>query len=184
MSLLTILVAAALSVAGDGFLRAGKDAPIPERVHYVPPQYPSEARGIFPRIMGAIVLDVGLSAEGRPIDIRILRGMPLLDRAALEAVKQWRYQPTLVDGSPRQVVLVEVVGVFPDEGSRVGYFASVLKAKDEARAYRLLAIRRLTEIGSKQKGAIKALQKATEDPDEQIGMAATEALEALGASVH
>jgi len=46
--------------------------------------------------------------------------------------------------------VVEVVDVFPDEGSRVGYFASMLKDKKKARAYRLLAIRRLKAIGARQ----------------------------------
>ena len=183
MALLIILVAAVLSVVGDGFSRAGKDVPSPERIHYVSPKYPSVARGTFPPVLGVIVLDVGLSEEGRPIDIKVLRGTPLIDGAAIEAVKQWRYKPTLVEGSPRQVVVVEVVDVFPDEDSKVGYFASMLKDKKEPRAYRLLAIERLKAIGAKQKSAMKALQKATADPDEQVEAAATEALEALGALV-
>jgi periplasmic protein TonB len=121
MDMVTILVAALLSLVADGvFSRAGKDVPIPERVHYVPPEYPPTARGTFPPVMGVIVLDVGLSEEGRPIDIKVLRGTPLIDRAAIEAVRQWRYKPTLVEGRPKQVVVVEVVDIFPDEGSRGG----------------------------------------------------------------
>jgi TonB family protein len=182
MGMLTILVAAVLSLAGDGgFSRAGKDVPTPERIHYVAPEYPSMARGTS--VMGVIVLDVGLSEEGRPIDIKVLRGTPLIDRAAIEAVRQWRYKPTLVEGSPKQVVVVEVVDIFPDEGSRVDYFASMLKDKKETRAYRLLAIRRLKAIGAHQKSVVKALQKATNDPDEQVGAAATDALKALGTEV-
>jgi TonB family protein len=183
MCLLTILVAAVFAVVGDGFSRAGKDVPIPERVHYVPPEYPSVARWTFPPVMGVIVLDVGLSEEGRPIDIKVLRGTPLIDGAAIEAVRQWRYKPTFVEGSPRQVVVVEVVDVFPDESSRVDYFVSMLRDRKEARAYRLLAIQRLKAIGANQKSAMKALQKATDDPDEQVETAATDALKALGALV-
>jgi TonB family protein len=183
MGLLTILLAAVLSVDGNGFLRAGKDVPVPERVHYVPPEHPLMAREMFPPVMGVIVLDVGLSEEGRPIDIKVLRGTPLIDAAAIEAVKQWRYKPTLVAGSPRQVVVLEVVDVFPDEGSRVGYFLSMLKNEKAPRAYRLLAIQRLTAVGAKRKSAMKALQKAADDPDEQVGAAASDALKALGASV-
>jgi len=59
MGLLAVLVTAALSVAADGFSRAGKDVPIPESVHYVPPEYSSVARGTFPPVMGVIVLDSG-----------------------------------------------------------------------------------------------------------------------------
>jgi TonB family protein len=41
--------------------------------------------------------------------VRVLRGVPGLDQAALAAVKQWRFVPTLVDGAPRSVVMSWVV---------------------------------------------------------------------------
>ena len=179
--MLSILVAAVLSVVGDGVLRAEKDVPIPERVHYVAPDYPAVAREAL--VMGIVVLDVGLNEEGRPIDIKVLRGTPLIDRAALDAIKQWRYKPTFVDGSPRPVVLVEVVDVFPDEDSRIGYYARMLNDRKEAPAYRLLAIERLKAVGARDKAAVKALQKVTADPDQQIRRAATAALAELSVSV-
>jgi TonB family protein len=180
--LLTILVGALLSLGADDVVRAGKDVPVPERLHYVPPEYPSVARGVFPPVMGIIVLDVVLNEEGRPVDIKVLRGTPLIDRAAIEAVRQWRYRPTLRDGRPQQVVLLEVVDVFPDEGAKAGYFARMLKDRKEARTYRLLAIQKLKAIGALERSVLKALQKATEDPDEAVRNAATQALRDLATS--
>lgn len=182
MSVLTMLMAALVGLGGHDAVRAGRDAPAPERLHYVPPEYPPVARLAFPPVMGIIVLDVTLNEEGRPVDIKVLRGTPLIDRAAIEAVKQWRYKPTVIANTPRQVVLLEVVDVFPDERSRRAYFASMLKDKKEARAYRILAIQRLQTIGRQDKSVLKALQKAIRDPDEAVRNAAAEALGRLGIS--
>jgi TonB family protein len=176
MNVLTTLLAMWVTFGGGDPIRAGKDAPVPESIRRIPPEYPSVARGAFPPVMGIIVLEVTLSEDGRPVDIRVLRGTPLIDAAAIEAVKQWRYQPTVIDGSPRSVVLREVVDVFPSEGAMPGYFASMLSDKKEAQVYRLLAIQRLSAMRTHANSVVKALTKATEDPDERIRGAATEAL--------
>jgi len=182
MGSLATVVGALLISGGDHVARAGKDVPVPERIHYVPPEYPSVALGSFPPVLGIIVLDVALNEEGRPVDIKVLRGAPLIDRAAIEAVRRWRYKPTLVEGIPRRVVLPEVVDVFPDEGSKPGYFASMLKDKKETQVYRLLAIQRLKTIGAHEKAVLKALRRAMDDPDEGVRNAATEAVRELGTS--
>lgn len=44
--------------------------------------------GRFPPVLGIIVLDVALNEEGRPVDIKVLRGTPLIDGAAIEAVRE------------------------------------------------------------------------------------------------
>jgi hypothetical protein len=112
-----------------------------------------------------------------------LRGTPLLDRAAIEAVKQWRYKATLVDGLPKGVTLREVVDVFPNEAAMPGYFVNMLSNKQEPQAYRLLAIQRLRTLRTHGRSVAKALTQATEDPDERIRGAATEALGELAGAV-
>jgi protein TonB len=42
-------------------------------------------------------------------DVRVLRGLPLLDRAAIEAVRQWVYTPTLLNGVPVPVIMTVTV---------------------------------------------------------------------------
>ena len=43
-------------------------------------------------------MDVVLDAEGVPTEVQVVQGVPMLDAAAVEAVRQWRYEPTLMNG--------------------------------------------------------------------------------------
>jgi TonB family protein len=67
----------------------------------VPPLYPRSARSAG--IEGTVVLEVLIDEEGHVQDITVKKGPPLLARAAIDAVKQWRYQPCLLDDSPVRV---------------------------------------------------------------------------------
>jgi TonB family protein len=71
-------------------------------VNRVPPAYPPPAAQI--RLSGAVHLDVIIDKEGRVANITVRGGHPLLVPAALEAVRQWVYQPTLLNGIPVEVV--------------------------------------------------------------------------------
>ena len=66
------------------------------------PAYPPLAR--MARIQGTVRLEAVISTEGRIQNLRVLSGHPLLIKAALEAVAQWRYQPTLLNGEPVEVL--------------------------------------------------------------------------------
>ncbi len=70
-------------------------------IHDVPPQYPPEAGRA--RIEGTVVLLAMIGTDGSVKDVRIESGLPILAQAAIEAVKQWRYKPYLVDGEPVEV---------------------------------------------------------------------------------
>jgi protein TonB len=65
------------------------------------PVYPPLARQA--RIQGNVVLHAIISKDGRVEQLSVLSGHPLLIQAALEAVRQWRYQPTLLNGQPVEV---------------------------------------------------------------------------------
>jgi len=67
-------------------------------IHRVDPQYPEEAR--TKHIQGSVVLDVQVQGEGIVGNIDVVQGDPLLTEAAVQAVKQWRYQPYFVNGRP------------------------------------------------------------------------------------
>lgn len=168
----------ALSIADETVLRAGKDVPAPQRVDHRAAAYPELAGRTFPRLVGIVALELGLSEQGRVVEIKILRGTPILDAEAVEAAKKWTYTPTLVDGVPRRVALVEVVEMFPDDGSRSDYFLDMLKNRKEAPAYRLLALERLgSATGKKQQKLQSILSRLSkEDPDERIRAAAAQAL--------
>jgi periplasmic protein TonB len=70
-------------------------------IHDVPPQYPPEAGRA--RIEGAVVLLATIGADGSVKDVRIESGLPILAQAAIDAVRQWRYKPYLIDGEPVEV---------------------------------------------------------------------------------
>lgn len=65
------------------------------------PEYPQLAR--MARIQGAVRLEALIAADGTIKGLKVISGHPLLVKAALEAVEQWRYQPTLLNGNPVEV---------------------------------------------------------------------------------
>jgi protein TonB len=70
-------------------------------IRRVQPDYPPIARSA--RIQGQVVLAAIISKEGRIENLRVLAGHPMLVRAALEAVSQWRYRPYILNGEPVEV---------------------------------------------------------------------------------
>lgn len=71
-------------------------------IRSVSPAYPFFARQ--QRMQGLVRLEVYISPEGAVEDVKVLSGAELFSRAAMEAVKQWRYSPLTVDGKPVAVV--------------------------------------------------------------------------------
>jgi protein TonB len=70
-------------------------------VHDVAPTYPPEAGGA--RIEGTVVLWAVIGKDGSVQDVRVESGLPILAQAAIDAVKQWRYKPYLLNGEPVEV---------------------------------------------------------------------------------
>jgi TonB family protein len=68
----------------------------------VPPLYPEVARKAG--IEGDVVLRARVSSDGRVTDLKVLAGPPILARAAMDAVQQWRYEPVSINGRPTNVV--------------------------------------------------------------------------------
>jgi protein TonB len=56
-----------------------------------------------------VVLEATLTKDGKVEEIRVLSGHPLLTQAAIDCVKQWRYEPTLLNGSPVSVIMMATV---------------------------------------------------------------------------
>ena len=71
------------------------------------PVYPELARRV--RVSGTVVLDVQIDEEGNVSDVRVLSGHPLLTAAAVEAVRRWKYSPTVLNGEPVPVVATVTV---------------------------------------------------------------------------
>ena len=74
------------------------DAPLPEAVYRKEPSFPREA--LIKRINGSVLVELDLKADGTVAAARVRESTPpgLFDKAALDAVRKWRFEPTLVDG--------------------------------------------------------------------------------------
>lgn len=70
-------------------------------VHRVQPEYPPTAR--MARIQGSVVLRAIISKEGAIENLQVVRGHPMLVKAAIDAVRQWRYRPYVLNDSPIEV---------------------------------------------------------------------------------
>ncbi len=88
-------------------LRVGGDVRPPQKVHHVAPHYPAIARSAG--ITGLVILEAVVDTSGSVQDVRVLRSVPLLDDAAVEAVRQWRFTPTLLNGQPVPVIMTVTV---------------------------------------------------------------------------
>ncbi len=70
-------------------------------IHRVQPVYPALARQA--RIQGQVVLQAIISRDGAIENLQVLHGHPMLVQAALDAVRQWRYRPYVLNGEPVEV---------------------------------------------------------------------------------
>jgi TonB family protein len=79
----------------------------PIRVKEVAPVYPAIAQSA--RVQGDVVIEATIDEEGKVADARVVKSVPLLDQAALDAVRQWEYRPSLLNGVPTPVVMTVTV---------------------------------------------------------------------------
>jgi TonB family protein len=88
-------------------IRVGGDVRPPIRVKEVAPVYPAIAQSA--RVQGDVVIEATIDEEGKVADARVVKSVPLLDQAALDAVRQWEYRPSLLNGVPTPVVTTVTV---------------------------------------------------------------------------
>jgi len=91
----------------DAPLRVGGNIRPPTKIKDARPLYPSIAQTA--RVEGMVIIETTIGPTGRVLDARVIKSIPLLDDAALEAVRQWEFTPTLLNGSPVPVVLTVTV---------------------------------------------------------------------------
>jgi protein TonB len=84
-------------------IRPGGNVTAPRKRHHVNPVYPPVAAAA--RIQGAVVLEATIDENGDVVNLRVLRSIPLLDGAAIDAVRQWKYEPTLLNGRPVAILM-------------------------------------------------------------------------------
>jgi periplasmic protein TonB len=88
-------------------VRVGGAIRSPQQLKKVNPMYPSIAQSA--RVQGVVILEAVIGVDGRVQDVKILRSIPLLDAAAVEAVKQWIYTPTTLNTVAVPVIMTVTV---------------------------------------------------------------------------
>jgi periplasmic protein TonB len=88
-------------------LKVGGTIRAPTRIAASSPIYPPVAMSA--RVDGVVILEALIDEQGRVDRVRVLKSVPLLDAAAVDAVRTWRYTPTLLNGVPVAVLMTVTV---------------------------------------------------------------------------
>ena len=100
-------VSSSPGVGPSGPLRLGSTVAPPRKIKDVRPVYPSLALAMQTR--GTVILDVTIGTDGKVRDAKVIHSIPHLDLAALEAVRQWEYEPTRINGALVALIMTVVV---------------------------------------------------------------------------
>ena len=93
--------------SGPGIYVVTREFERPEKLVHIDPVYPAIATAA--RVEGLVILEATINSEGNVENLRVLRSIPLLDAAAVEAVKRWKYEPTVIAGTPVPIVMTVTV---------------------------------------------------------------------------
>jgi TonB family protein len=97
----------ATSTSGLAPVRVGGDIREPKKIRDVKPVYPENA--LANKIQGIVILEAVIGLDGSVESARVLRSVPELDQAAADAVRQWQFTPTLLNGAPVPVIMTVTV---------------------------------------------------------------------------
>jgi periplasmic protein TonB len=93
--------------APKGPIRVGKGLKAPRVIFGPDPEYPLLARQS--RVSGAVVIDALIDTQGNVVQMRTVSGSPLLVLAAMQALRQWKYEPTIIGGQAFPVQLLVTI---------------------------------------------------------------------------
>jgi protein TonB len=101
-AVLALLALVAIAAAQTGspakHLRVSSGVAESLKTHDVSPAYPMEARE--KGIQGDVLLTATIDEKGKIVDLKVLEGDPILAKASVDAVKQWKYKPYILNGQP------------------------------------------------------------------------------------
>lgn len=97
----------AATVGGQAPVRVGGNIRPPQKIVDVKPVYPEDAKQA--RVQGVVIIEATIDQTGKVTDARVLRSIPMLDQAALDAVKQWVFTPTVINDTPVPVIMTVTV---------------------------------------------------------------------------
>ena len=92
-------------------VKVGGQIKPPTKIKDVTPVYPAIARSA--RVAGTVVIAATIGPDGKVIDTKVVKSVPMLDQAALDAVQQWEYTPSLLNGAPVAVTVTVTINFKP-----------------------------------------------------------------------
>ena len=164
-------------------LRAGDEIKEPKKLKNVSPSYPEDA--IRAGLEGVVIIDCVVDVKGKVDSAKVLRGVPPLTDAALKAVRQWRYTPTLLNGAAVPVIMTVTVNFRREPQFQLKDLLDSLKSANEfireSAANRLGGTRRgLGVDGSDIAQIQRELERlAKSDPSERVQTASRRSLDHL-----
>jgi bla regulator protein blaR1 len=102
LTLVGVSIALSLALAQDKPIRVGGNVQQANRLSFVTPVYPAEAKQN--RIQGTVQLEITIDKEGHVVAVAVIGGPTELTQSAIDAVQQWVYKPTLLNGEPVSVL--------------------------------------------------------------------------------
>ena len=88
-------------------VRVGGDVRAPVKLVDVRPVVPDAA--VRAGVKGVVILELTIDQDGAVQEARVLRSVPMLDQAAVDAARQWRFEPTQLNGQPVPVIMTATV---------------------------------------------------------------------------
>lgn len=114
LATIIVLVPAGAMAQSQEPVRVGGNVQAPSRVKYVAPIYPTDAKNF--RVGGIVIAEAVVGKDGQVSDVKLLKSIPMLDQAAVDAIGQWVYTPTTLNGVPVPVIMTVTVNFTPSEG--------------------------------------------------------------------
>jgi TonB family protein len=115
MAAVLFLTCGAAGAQTSSAVHVGSILKAPQKTKDVKPVYPPMA--VASHVQGIVILEATIGADGKVEDAKVIRSIPLLDQAALDAVRQWEFTPTLLNGVPVPVVMALTVNFSLPSGS-------------------------------------------------------------------
>jgi TonB family protein len=91
----------------DDALRVGGSIKAPIKLRHVNPIYPPDAQ--IGKVQGVVIIEARIERDGTVSQTKVLRSIPLLDDAAVDAVRQWEFTPTWLNGEPVPIIMTVTV---------------------------------------------------------------------------
>ena len=101
---MTFSLAVATAAAQTTPVRVGGDVKEPTKIKHVAPIYPQLA--VNAKIEGSVILELLIDKTGAVAGVKVLRTIPLLEQVAVDAVRQWKYEPTKLNDEPVEILLI------------------------------------------------------------------------------